>query len=435
MGPESTLAPYRCAADIIDFGDLGRSIYDGKRTSKSWGGTRLARKTVGRLCEGVARHVIEAAQRGAQPFTLRVTHGEGRGWHVSPLEAPLATQTTRQDLAIGTPVLSKQYEYPGNAGHDVREPIGTVTTIDHHGVATPVLAGAGGSGYAGKPRPVGAPLNTVKTDSRIGVATPVMATVGYGEREGQAPRCSSVGEPINTVVAGACKSGVATPVMIAQRNHAAGTPVDAPIPGVCAGGGHNAMAVPVMQVHRGNAVGGSPVDPLATITAGNGPGRGAGAGHAQGMVSPIVSAYYEAGTGGGPVDGSLGTVVTKDRHGLGSPVMLAGPMAPGMRARAIKLGKLLKRVLGDRVRLNAEGMALVVIDGAELVLVDILFRMLRPRELAAAMGFPAWYWFPACQRDAVRLIGNAVHVAVARALVGASLPRLRPMAGEGRAVA
>ena len=41
-----------------------------------------------------------------------------------------------------------------------------------------------------------------------------------------------------------------------------------------------------------------------------------------------------------------------------------------------------------------------------------------------AMGRPEYAW-PKAKRDAVRLIGNAVHVAVARALVEASLPRQR----------
>jgi DNA (cytosine-5)-methyltransferase 1 len=91
--------------------------------------------------------------------------------------------------------------------------------------------------------------------------------------------------------------------------------------------------------------------------------------------------------------------------------------------------------LGCVTTLDRHALVTVLIDGLEFVIVDILFRMLRPHELAAAMGFPTGYLWPKNQRGATRLIGNAVHVDVAAALIGASLPRGRMAAGEGRAVA
>jgi site-specific DNA-cytosine methylase len=44
------------------------------------------------------------------------------------------------------------------------------------------------------------------------------------------------------------------------------------------------------------------------------------------------------------------------------------------------------------------------------VVADILFRMLQPHELAAAMGFPAGYKFCGNREDVVKQIGNAVEV-------------------------
>lgn len=44
------------------------------------------------------------------------------------------------------------------------------------------------------------------------------------------------------------------------------------------------------------------------------------------------------------------------------------------------------------------------------VLADVLFRMLQPHELAAAMGFPAGYQFCGTREDVVKQIGNAVEV-------------------------
>lgn len=49
---------------------------------------------------------------------------------------------------------------------------------------------------------------------------------------------------------------------------------------------------------------------------------------------------------------------------------------------------------------------------------DITFRMLRPQELGAAMGFPADYLFSGTKTDQVKQIGNAVEVNQAAALWG-----------------
>ncbi len=49
-------------------------------------------------------------------------------------------------------------------------------------------------------------------------------------------------------------------------------------------------------------------------------------------------------------------------------------------------------------------------------------RMLTPRELAAAQGFPADYWLPDNKSTAVRLIGNSVCPPLAEAIVRANLP-------------
>ena len=58
----------------------------------------------------------------------------------------------------------------------------------------------------------------------------------------------------------------------------------------------------------------------------------------------------------------------------------------------------------------------VVIEGVEYRF-DILYRMLKPRELAAAMGFPKQYRFLGSQQDQVKQIGNAVAVNMARSLI------------------
>jgi DNA (cytosine-5)-methyltransferase 1 len=76
----------------------------------------------------------------------------------------------------------------------------------------------------------------------------------------------------------------------------------------------------------------------------------------------------------------------------------------------------------------------VTIDGNEYAITDIGMRMLEPRELAAAMGFPADYQWtgldgkPLTKRDQVKLIGNACPVNTVCELIK-SVVRARPAYG------
>ena len=64
------------------------------------------------------------------------------------------------------------------------------------------------------------------------------------------------------------------------------------------------------------------------------------------------------------------------------------------------------------------GLVVPVVNGVAL---DIRFRMLHPRELSAAMGFPADYKFTGNRGERVRQIGNAVPVNLSRELARALL--------------
>jgi DNA (cytosine-5)-methyltransferase 1 len=85
---------------------------------------------------------------------------------------------------------------------------------------------------------------------------------------------------------------------------------------------------------------------------------------------------------GASVKDPLDTVTTKDRFGLCQPV----------------------------VEINGEK-----------YLIDILFRMLKPSELAAAQGFPRSYKFKGNVSQVVKQIGNAVPKNLAKALAKSAL--------------
>jgi DNA (cytosine-5)-methyltransferase 1 len=87
------------------------------------------------------------------------------------------------------------------------------------------------------------------------------------------------------------------------------------------------------------------------------------------LLEPFLVAFYGSGVNVESIREPLRTVTTKDRFGLVQPARL-----------------------------------------------DIGFRMLRPHELSAAMGFPEGYRFAGTRTDAVKQIGNAVEVNQAAAL-------------------
>lgn len=338
---------HRPAHEVIDWSDLGHSIFLTPAEAKVAGCKRpLADKSLERIARGVIRHVLE----DLNPFVMRVTQ-KGVSGQVWGVDRPMPTQTTRQDLAVCTPVIASLAH--GNNGtngrrwRDVREPLGGIHAGGNNwGAATPLFQVFRGNAAATR---ADGPLSTITAGSGPGrgagaghamaMIAPLLAQVGYGEREGQRARTADLRGPLGTCVAGGVKQAIVAPVMATLRNHDTGSRADRPFDTISAGGNHAAL------------------------------------------IAPLLMQYYGRGETTRP-DWVLPTVVTKDRHAL----------------------------------------VCVVIDGLTWVMVDILFRMLRPDELAAAMGFARSYLFPSQKRQAVQLIGNAVAPPVGEALLMAALP-------------
>ena len=100
----------------------------------------------------------------------------------------------------------------------------------------------------------------------------------------------------------------------------------------------------------------------------------------EGVTEPYLVEYYGMGQAGS-VDDPLSTVTCKDRNGLVIPQLIA--------------------------------------EGHEVYRLEIRFRMLQPRELARAQGFPDSYKFTGNREAVVKQIGNAVPPPIAAALCAA----------------
>ena len=179
------LKPWRTAAECIDWTLPCPSIFDRKRP--------LADATLRRIAKGVMRYVVEAAE----PFIVPLHNGlivpalvqtgygerEGQQPRVPGIEKPLGTLVAGGGKhALVAAFLAKHYT--GVVGADLREPMPTVTSVDHNALVTATLSEqAAGNGtkvaallvkYYGNEREgvsLTEPLHTIPTKDRFGLVT------------------------------------------------------------------------------------------------------------------------------------------------------------------------------------------------------------------------------------------------------------------------
>lgn len=179
-------APHRTAAEVIDWSLPCPSIFDRRKP--------LADATLRRIAAGLRRYVIESGR----PFVVPVTHAGGSG-RVYDLARPLPTVTAanRGEMALVTPYMATVTHTQGGPGrvHDCAAPLRTVTT-------------AKGGEFV--------------------LVAPALVQTGYGEREGQAPRCLDLGKPLGTVVSGQ-KHGLVAAFLAKHYGGVVGHAPDRPI--------------------------------------------------------------------------------------------------------------------------------------------------------------------------------------------------------------
>lgn len=357
--------PYHTAAECIDWSIPAQSIFERQKP--------LAENTMRRIARGIQKFVID----NPEPFIVTVNHS-GDGFR----------------------------------GQSTDEPLGTITAKNGYGVVTPTIMCNNTNNIGASAE---APLPTVTTGNRNYLVAPSIVPIGYGEREGQAPRVNTVDEPLGTIVSSG-KHYLVAPTLIQYHSetakeevrgqelteplmtqdtsnryalsvahimknygggyNGAGSAADAPLDTVTAKD-HNALVTAHIMTMRNN-MDGQPIDePLTTISC-------SGAHHAE--VQAFLVKYFSNGTAK-PIDEPLDTVTTKDRF------------------------------------------ALVTIHGEEYIITDIKMRMLQPRELFNAQGFPPDYIIdhdadghPYVKSKQVARCGNAVTPPVPEALVRANLP-------------
>jgi len=257
--------------------------------------------------------------------------------------------------------------------------------------AEPFIVGVGGPTYTGKPRPVTAALHTLTTESHAALVVPVFTEIANAS----SPRSWSAAEPLRTVCA-QTKGGHHALVSAFLAKHysgVVGSPLTEPVHTVTSVD-HNSLVTAHIQRDFGQSVGHSVAEPMGTVTGGGG-GKAA-------LVRAFLVKYYGSEQDPKLLE-PLHTVTTKDRFGL------------------------------------------VTVRGETYQITDIGMRMLQPRELADAQGFPKNYiinWgidstgkrITLTKEAQVRMIGNSVCPPMAAALVRANLPELIVLPRSARRV-
>jgi DNA (cytosine-5)-methyltransferase 1 len=267
--------------------------------------------------------------------------------------------------------------------------------------------------HGGRLEDVDEPLKTITTATRGEKAIILPSLVGVGGRAGQsAPR--GFNEPMGTGTTKADTALVAAS-MVSLRGtaedqiQASAGSVEAPLPTVSAGGGHAALVSAFLAKHYGGVVGSSLDGPIGTVTAVD---------HHSVVAASLIQTGYGERKGQAPrvldIESPLGTVVAGgSKHGLVAAFLQQYYSTGGQHQEA-------SEPLHAVTTVDRHSLVTVEIDGETYVITDIGMRMLEPRELARAMGFPEWFSFEGLtKRDTVKMIGNACPVGTVKALIKA----------------
>jgi DNA (cytosine-5)-methyltransferase 1 len=259
-------------------------------------------------------------------------------------------------------------------------------------------------------RSVHDPLSTIVTKNEHCLISPCIVPIGYGEREGQAPRVNDIESPLGTIVTSGkhylCSLMIIQYHSETTKKEVRGQSVTEPIMTIDTSPRYALVAAFLTKFYKSGS-GQSLLEPIHTITTSAGHfgqvsifavdykqliENGVDTETAQKCtwVSQFIMEYYGCGIGQ-TVNDPLHTVVTKDRF------------------------------------------ALITVMGNEYAILDIFLRMLEPEELKLGNGFPSDYIIdfktkggkPYPKSKQVERIGNSVVPIVSQVLVEANCSNLK----------
>ncbi|GGK91553.1 DNA cytosine methyltransferase [Deinococcus radiotolerans] len=453
------LEVWKTAADCIDWDIPAPSIFGRKKV--------LVPATHHRIAQGILRFTL----RAARPFVVTCNH-QGDSFRGQGADEPMRTLTAAHD-AHGAVVAQMAPQTYQNAPRAANAPLGTATTQSNaQTLVTAALAPRYGErpGQAPRTQPVTAPLPTVVTSengSRLTVASLTKIRTGSVGTPATEPlhTVTAGGEPARPSTGNVHALTSATVVKIDnQRSRSLGAyPVDVPGTTEVTKASKAVATVQLVRQNGGHCAPETapyPADvPVKTVTS-------------QGKPHDVLTAQLVQYNRNSPPKSAgrpINTQSTRERFGLataqvvrqfgtsvghaasepartittqggGKSLLLTAECGTGLtteqQAGARKVYAFLREHLGAQLDPHADhdrGLVLVHLNGEAYVITDIGMRMLEPRELYRAQGFPETYQIefmtrnkkgkavPLSKRAQVRMCGNAVPPPFSRAIAYANL--------------
>ncbi|HBP1341821.1 TPA: DNA methyltransferase [Pseudomonas aeruginosa] len=375
---------WKTAADCIDWSYPTKSIFGRKKS--------LAVATLRRVAKGVRKFVLnnptpfivpianwsgEAVQsigdplrtitawpRGgtfavASPTLVQTGYGEREGQQprVPGLDQPLGTVVAGGvKHALASAVILPATHQGADRVNDPADPMPTVTAANRGELmlASPMMVGAGGPIYAGKPTHADQPLGTLLTQSHRALAAAHLVKFRFNS-EG-----ANIADPMPTVTSGGDYKRPA--------------------------GAAHAMGICTAFIEQANSgfnttFGRSMDDPMSTVT---------NTGSQQRLASASL-VTLRRNCLGRPVDEPVPTMTAGAEH----HALVEYKLSPEHEEGALRVASFLVDYDGDRsAHLSSDellSLVTVFVNGIPYVIVDICLRMLQPPELYRAQGFPSDY--------------------------------------------
>lgn len=330
----------------------------------------LAENTLKRIAKGLQKFVID----NPEPFIVQVNHS-GDNFRGQGLDEPMPTITSKHGFGVVTPyVVGICQQGGGDRVRSADEPLTTICSKNEHCIVTPYIMCNNAENLG---RDVQDPVPTITTGNRNFLAAPTLIQY-HTEQSEREHRGQHLEIPLQTVDA-ANRYGLATAFIskfYGDGEQGTGSKMDSPL-GTITAVDHNSVTAATLIQFNNHCDGVDVQKPLPTITAQS---------NHFAEVRAMLIKYYGVGVGQ-PLTRPLDTITAKDRFGL------------------------------------------VTVCGVDYQIVDIGLRMLTPRELYNAQGFPPDYEIEVdCygnaypKKEQVARCGNAVPPAFATALVRANWP-------------
>ncbi len=398
--------PWPIVAGCIDFSLPCPSIFETAEEIWEKYGVRaqrpLADKSHARLARGMDRFVI----RAKRPFLIQTGYGERPGQlpRCMSLEQPLGTAVAGGvKHALVAP--SIQRFNSGATGCDMRDQAPTVTA----------------NGFI--KRPGGA--------APLGLLAPVLTYAQQGganrPADGQAHTITASDKDQNSVMC----------AFMAQANEDSrrvggvnpGRSMEEAASTITQSGSHQQVVSAYIARQFGTGSCHSVERAAGTITR-------EGQGKSQ-LIMPYLQSYYATGEGS-RADEAMRAATVKPRHAHVEAVLDVPPFTEAQAGRARQVADFMR----EHGLWDAREFVTIDINGHTFVVVDIGMRMLTPRELYNAQGFPPGYkidgyfdeskighnggplWVPFSKSVQISCVGNSVCPPVARALVAANCNHL-----------